>query len=98
MMLYPSVNFEWKFCIPTKVNDRKPQFSQNLCKNGYNSVKILRVTSYFIWSGNQRFRESSWLLSGIKIRNYVIPKDSIGLKLTMDVEDNIRWLFWWTVR
>ena len=29
------------------------------------------------------------LLSGIKIRNYVIPKDSTGLELTMDVEVRI---------
>ena len=47
-MLYPSVKFEWTCCIPSKVVDRKPQFSRNLSKkNGHNLVKILRMTSIF---------------------------------------------------
>ena len=34
MMLYPSVYFEWDCYIPSKVIDRKPQFSQTLSKKG----------------------------------------------------------------
>ena len=32
MMLYPSVNFKWNCCIPSKVIVPKPQFSRNLSK------------------------------------------------------------------
>ena len=47
MMLYPSVNFKWNCCIPSKVTDRKPKFSQKLSKKGHNSVKILQMISKF---------------------------------------------------
>ena len=40
----PSVKFEWNCWIPSKVIDRKPQFSQNL---KHNSVKMLWIIPLF---------------------------------------------------
>ena len=49
IMLYPSVKFERKCCIPLKVIDRKPQI-HNLAKiyvkTGHISVKNLRITLF----------------------------------------------------
>ena len=47
LMLYPSVNIERNCCIPSKVIDLKPQFSQNRRKKSHYSVKILQMTSLF---------------------------------------------------
>ena len=46
-MLYPYVNFGWNCCIPSKVIDRKQQFSHNLSQKRAKTIKIQQMTSLF---------------------------------------------------